>query len=65
MVTGETEHAYACPHCWEPSTLLVDVSEPGEQVFVQDCEVCCNPIAFTVDVGDGGIRSFSARAANG
>lgn len=64
MVTGETEHAYVCPYCWEKPTLLVDLSEPGEQLFVQDCEVCCNPIEFTVLVEDGVIRGFSNRPAN-
>jgi len=65
MVTGEIEHPYVCPHCWEQSTLFVDVTASGEQVFVQDCEVCCNPIEFTVVVEDGEIRSFSSQPANG
>ena len=45
--------------------MLVDISAPGEQTFVQDCEVCCTPIEFTLVVQDGDIRSFSTRAANG
>lgn len=64
-MTGEAEHAYVCPHCWERSYLLVDLSAPGEQQFIQDCEVCCNPIEFTVFVEDGEIRSFSIQPANG
>lgn len=64
MVTGEVEHAYVCPHCWEKSTLLVDVSATGEQNFIQDCDVCCNPIEFTALVDNGEIRSFAAKAAN-
>ncbi len=64
MVTGEIEHAYTCPHCWERSTLLIDLSAPGEQSFVQDCEVCCTPIEFTVIVDNGEITSFSTQAAN-
>lgn len=64
MVTGEVEHAYVCPHCWQRPSLLVDVSVPGEQTFVQDCEVCCTPIEFTVVVDNGEIRSFSTQAAN-
>lgn len=64
MAMGEIEHAYVCPRCWEKSTLLIDLSEPGEHEFIQDCEVCCNPIEFTVAVENGEIRSFAARAAN-
>jgi len=64
MATGEIEHAYVCPYCWERSLLLVDLSESGEQRFIQDCEVCCNPIEFTVQVANADIQYFSSRPAN-
>lgn len=64
MVMGEVEHTYICPLCWERSTLLIDLSAPGEQTFVQDCEVCCAPIEFNVVVDNGEISSFSTQPAN-
>lgn len=32
-----------CPHCGEPITLLTDFSG-GSQSWVEDCQVCCQPI---------------------
>lgn len=37
------ECACHCPYCGEPITLLVDLSG-GSQAYVEDCEVCCQPI---------------------
>lgn len=43
-----------CPYCGEVITLLVDASA-GSQRYVEDCQVCCRPIAITVEVdGEGG-----------
>lgn len=45
-----------CPFCWEPVELDFDPAEagPGTHRFVQDCDVCCHPLAVTVRVdGDG------------
>jgi len=36
-----------------------DPSEPGQQVFVQDCAVCCRPWSVTVEVGHDGEVRFS------
>lgn len=32
-----------CPHCDEPISLLLDLSG-GTQAYVEDCQVCCQPI---------------------
>ena len=42
-----------CPYCGEVGEVEADVdpSEPGEHVFVQDCEVCCRPWTVRVKVG--------------
>jgi hypothetical protein len=49
---GEVE----CPYCGEPGEIAADFDpdEPGEQVFVQDCAVCCHPWTVTVRVGHDG-----------
>jgi hypothetical protein len=33
----------SCPYCGEVIELLID-SSSGEQCYVEDCSVCCNPI---------------------
>lgn len=42
-----------CPYCGEAITVLVDASA-GSQRYIEDCQVCCRPIAITVEVdGEG------------
>jgi len=33
----------ACPYCGEPFTTLAEASV-GDQIYVEDCTVCCRPI---------------------
>ena len=37
------EHFFHCPYCWEEISMILDPID-GRQVYVEDCEVCCNPI---------------------
>jgi hypothetical protein len=37
------EHFFQCPYCWEDISMLLD-SSVSQQTYVEDCEVCCNPI---------------------
>ncbi|MDT0606796.1 CPXCG motif-containing cysteine-rich protein [Croceitalea rosinachiae] len=37
------EHFFQCPYCWEEISMLLDTSI-SNQTYVEDCEVCCNPI---------------------
>lgn len=38
-----------CPYCGEPMETTVDCSA-GSQVYVEDCQICCQPILFNVRV---------------
>jgi len=50
-----SEQTVGCPYCGESISVLIDDSVP-EQHYIEDCEVCCRPIEFTVIVSvDGGI----------
>ena len=33
---------------------------PGEQAYVEDCEVCCNPISVRFRMEDGVVSDFEA-----
>ena len=55
------EHFFQCPHCWEDISMLIDYSVP-HQSYVEDCEVCCNPIQITVVISDGELESFNAES---
>ena len=39
--------------------MLLEVSV-GAQTYIEDCEVCCNPIQIQVAAIDGNLESFSA-----
>jgi hypothetical protein len=40
-----------CPYCGETIEILVDCSI-AEQDYIEDCQVCCQPINFSVTVND-------------
>ena len=51
---GGTEfHLIHCPYCGEPFETLIDLSA-GSSSYVEDCQVCCQPIEFRVAVDPGG-----------
>lgn len=54
------EHFFTCPYCWQQISVLLDLSAGG-QTYVEDCEICCNPISISFESGeDGVLDSFSA-----
>ena len=53
------EHYFDCPHCWENQLKMIDPSIE-EQNFIEDCEVCCNPIDITYASNGNQITGFSA-----
>ncbi|MFC7356684.1 CPXCG motif-containing cysteine-rich protein [Jejudonia soesokkakensis] len=55
------EHFFQCPYCWEEISMLLDVSV-SFQKYIEDCEVCCNPIEVSVGYEDGVLNSFSANS---
>jgi transcription elongation factor Elf1 len=51
------EYFFTCPYCIQEISMLVDVSLP-EQEYIEDCEVCCNPIEVKVSVDNQEITNF-------
>jgi transcription elongation factor Elf1 len=49
-VDGEAE--VTCPYCGESMTITVDPTGGAEQVYVEDCQVCCQPWQVRVHVGE-------------
>ncbi|MEZ4810653.1 MAG: CPXCG motif-containing cysteine-rich protein [Allomuricauda sp.] len=54
------EHFFQCPHCWEEISFLLD-SSISQQTYVEDCEVCCNPIEVTVQFANQELMAFDLR----
>jgi len=60
MINQLIEVALQCPYCWERITLLVDASIEMQE-YIEDCEVCCRPIDFVVEVDEQGQTKVAAR----
>jgi hypothetical protein len=42
-----------CPYCGEQFETLVDLSA-GSANYIEDCQVCCQPIELSLEVDDAG-----------
>jgi len=60
MINQLIEVALQCPYCWERITLLVDASIEMQE-YIEDCEVCCRPIDFVVEVDEQDQAKVTAR----
>ena len=52
-----------CPYCWEMLDISVDPSVP-DQEYVEDCQVCCQPIVLTVSFDEQLEPTVEARPEN-
>jgi hypothetical protein len=56
--TGESPgggefHEVQCPYCGEAFETLIDLSA-GSATYIEDCQICCQPIEFKVEVDHAG-----------
>jgi hypothetical protein len=62
-LTGVIE--VACPYCGEGFATAIDLSA-GSQSYIEDCQVCCQPIEMRLVVdARGALESFEAARADG
>lgn len=54
------EHQFTCPYCGEEISMVLDLSAGG-QTYVEDCEVCCQPIEISFSVEDDDLANFNAK----
>ena len=45
-----------CPYCWEMFAIEVNTQD-GSYSTIEDCAVCCRPIAFTIACSPGIVES--------
>jgi hypothetical protein len=63
VMTDLLEHTIDCPYCGEAITVFADPSVP-EQEYVEDCQVCCQPILLRVTVTLQGEATVESRREN-
>lgn len=53
-----------CPYCGETFETEIDASG-GNQEYIEDCYVCCQPIVFRIEVSaDGEPTAFEVQREN-
>jgi Cysteine-rich CPXCG len=52
-----------CPTCWQSIEIALDLSV-AEQGYIEDCSVCCRPIAIRYRAEDGELLELHAAAEN-
>ncbi|MDH3374600.1 MAG: CPXCG motif-containing cysteine-rich protein [Gammaproteobacteria bacterium] len=56
MSSGLPEQRIHCPFCGETITIVVDTSA-GSQSYIEDCQVCCQPMQVFIEAADGELLS--------
>jgi hypothetical protein len=54
----EVEKFFRCPYCRQKISMLLDLSTEGVQSYIEDCEVCCQPIQITYESNGSELLSF-------
>ena len=55
------EQFFICPYCLAEISMLLDPSV-SEQEYIEDCEVCCNPIQLSLKFEEGELVYFEANS---
>lgn len=59
-MTGNPTEAISiqCPYCGERLEIVVDCSA-GDQNYVEDCQVCCQPMELAVTLDETGFPTVA------
>ncbi|MGI8640604.1 MAG: CPXCG motif-containing cysteine-rich protein [Pyrinomonadaceae bacterium] len=57
----EIEHFFTCPYCCQEVSVVLDLSV-DEQNYIEDCEVCCQPIQIGYIAEDFQLQNFWAES---
>jgi hypothetical protein len=57
------QQSILCPYCGEIIEVLIDPSDAGQE-YIEDCQVCCRPIVFSIATADCEQLRIDVRAEN-
>ncbi|MBM6550419.1 CPXCG motif-containing cysteine-rich protein [Marinomonas ostreistagni] len=52
-----------CPYCGESIEVVIEVLDESYE-YIEDCQVCCRPIVFHVEISWSGEPTLSVRSEN-
>jgi hypothetical protein len=58
---GLQSRSVQCPYCGESFDTVIDPSG-GSTSYIEDCQVCCRPIEFRLEVADEGVSVQTGRS---
>ena len=53
----------SCPYCGEGFESSADCSA-GDQEYIEDCQICCQPIVITISITGTELANIEARRDN-
>lgn len=62
-MSGLIEKDISCPYCGEIIDVVIELLEDSQE-YIEDCQVCCQPIVFNIDVAFDGSHSVLVRSEN-
>ncbi len=63
MDTPVIDRRIRCPFCDESMSVIVDLSA-GNQSYVEDCQICCQPMQISFETNDGELLSLQVDCAS-
>ena len=57
-----SEQKFVCPYCSQEISMVLEEGY-GSQSYIEDCEVCCNPIEIIYEISEGEVVQLEARRA--
>jgi Cysteine-rich CPXCG len=58
------QETITCPYCWQVIEIALDLSA-DEQRYVEDCSVCCRPIAISYRTDGETLTALEIAAESG
>lgn len=62
MVLPVVEARISCPYCAQSMDLLLDLTGGG-QSYVEDCQICCQPMEISFDVDGDELKDLQVGRA--
>ena len=57
------EFFFQCPYCWGNISMIFDKSIYKDS-YIEDCEICCNPIEVDYHFLDNQIENFNCKTTD-
>lgn len=61
---ADTDATIACSYCGESVEIALDPGSGQTQEYVEDCQVCCQPLSISVRYGPDGSADVQVRATD-